>query len=71
MRTTYEYEDEICCYEAIKVVDDEICDAYGGDITSQDIYVCNKCKKAFIEYFGGRFNGIKEITYKDGSYEDD
>lgn len=70
MRILFEYNDDICCDDAIKVIDDEICDTYGGDYTSQNVYVCTICERAFIEYFGGRFNGVKEVTYKDGSYED-
>ena len=61
------YDDEFCCdeFDLDLVVENDLCDTYGGDYTSQDIYVCRKCKRVFIRYYGGRFNGIEEIYDQD------
>lgn len=64
----YQYDDEICCDNAEKVIEGEVCDTYGGDYTFKDVYSCDKCKRAFVNYDGGRFNGIKEIEYQENKH---
>jgi hypothetical protein len=65
---TIEYYDEICCDDAELVTENEVCDTYGGDYTYKDVYSCVKCKRAFANYFGGRFNGTDEIEYQENKY---
>lgn len=67
-RMVMEYDDEVCCDKAEKVIEDEVCDTYGGDYTFRDVYTCNTCKRAFVDYSGGRFNGIEEIEFQENRY---
>lgn len=63
--TTTEYHDSVCCEDAESVVKNDVCDTYGGDETTRDVYVCKKHKRAFAEYYGGRFSGTEELLYSE------
>lgn len=60
-----EYYANICCEDAVRVVDGEICDTYGGNECLKDVVVCKRHKRAFAEYSGGRFSGVEEIEYRE------
>ena len=59
-----EYEDHICCDHARPIIENELVDTHGGDDTYADTYVCDRCKRAFLVYNGGRFEGAEEVDYK-------
>lgn len=57
--------DEICCDEAVEVVSGRICDMYGGDITYEDVWMCNTHKRAWNIEYGARTQGLDHITEVD------
>jgi len=58
---TIEYEDSLCCDDVEVTIEGELVDTYGGNYTYMDTLFCKTHNRKFVEYLGGRFNGIEEL----------